>query len=98
MNNQKKKPKGLDFWGESGTSPPKKRPIKKQLIAAITEPKKLVTDDKLELLTTEEAANYLKVTVGVIYNFVSDGKLKPLKLGARNRFLVSDLNNLLVLA
>ncbi len=96
MNDQKKKPSGLEFWGESGSSPPKKKLYKKRHIAAYTEPKEIVTDEKLELLTTEEAASYLKVTVGEIYNFVSDGKLKPLKLGTRNRFLVSGLNKLLV--
>lgn len=48
------------------------------------------------LLSTKEAAVYLGVSQGHIRNLVSAGKLPYKKLGARNRYLKSDLDALLV--
>ncbi len=95
MKKNNLKSKALDFWADSGTSPPRK---KKEVSEnrAYTESPEIVTGSRLEILNTEEAAEYLRVSKGDIYNFVSNGILKNWKIGKRNRFLISDLNKLLV--
>lgn len=48
-------------------------------------------------LTTEEAAEYLRTSPGTLRNMVCNGTLRPSgKFGRRNRFLVSDLRELLL--
>lgn len=47
--------------------------------------------EKLEWLTTEEAANYLKITIGTLRNWTSNGRITFYKLGRSNRYLLSDL-------
>src|SRR4051812_508645 len=51
---------------------------------------------KIEWLTTGEAANYLKVSIGSLRNMVSNGTVPAYRMGRRLRFLVSELNSLLV--
>jgi len=46
----------------------------------------------LKWMTTVEAAQYLRVSVGSIKNLVYRGKLSPKKLGRLNRFLKDDLD------
>ncbi|GEM_PF-2242596 len=43
-----------------------------------------------ENYTIEEAAKYLKVTPATVYNYISDGKLTPQKIGGRT--LISRFN------
>ena len=50
----------------------------------------------LEWLTTKETAQYLKISVKVLLNLTSNGKIRYFKFGRRNRFLLSDLNELLL--
>jgi excisionase family DNA binding protein len=48
-------------------------------------------------LTTEEAADYLRIHPGSLRNMVSNGTVKPSgKIGRLNRFLESDLRKLLL--
>lgn len=47
--------------------------------------------EKLEWLTTEEAANYLKITIGTLRNWTSNGRITFYKLGRSNRYLLDDL-------
>ncbi len=54
---------------------------------------KIEEDD--EWLTTAEAAEYLKLSVGSFRNMVSDGHIPHYKLGRRNRYLRCELRNLL---
>ena len=56
----------------------------------------LKTNNMAEWLTTEEAADYLKLSVGTLRNLTSDGKIPHYKLGQRNRYSVIDLRNLLL--
>jgi excisionase family DNA binding protein len=49
-----------------------------------------------EWLTTEEAAQYLKLSVGALRNVTSNGLVPYHKLGNRNRYLREDLRNLLL--
>lgn len=55
-------------------------------------------DDSLttEWMTTEEAASYLKLSVGTLRNLASDGKVPYYKLGQRNRYLRKELKQLLL--
>ncbi|MCB0415119.1 MAG: helix-turn-helix domain-containing protein [Bdellovibrionales bacterium] len=46
----------------------------------------------LKWMTTIEAAQYLRVSVGSIKNMVYRGMLSPRKLGRLNRFLRDDLD------
>lgn len=48
-----------------------------------------------EWLTTEEAAAYLRLSVGAFRNLTSDGHIPHYKLGRRNRYLRSELRKLL---
>lgn len=46
--------------------------------------------------TTEEAADYLRISVGSLRNLSSNGKIPFYKLQRRNRYLESDLRELLL--
>tara|TARA_B100001248_G_scaffold165189_1_gene124905 strand:- start:1260 stop:1604 length:345 start_codon:yes stop_codon:yes gene_type:complete len=49
-----------------------------------------------EFLTTFEAAEYLRVSVGSLRNMTSNGQVPFHKLGNRNRYLKEDLRKLLL--
>ena len=49
-----------------------------------------------EVLTSEEAASYLRVSVGSLRNMTSNGHVPYCKLGGRNRYLKKDLQQLLL--
>ena len=49
-----------------------------------------------EVLTTEEAANYLRISVGTLRNMTSDGLVPYTKLGNRNRYFLNELRELLL--
>jgi excisionase family DNA binding protein len=49
-----------------------------------------------EILTTEEAAQYLRVSVGSLRNMTSNGLIPYQKLGKRNRYFKEELRNLLL--
>lgn len=48
-----------------------------------------------EWLTTEQAADYLGLSVGALRNMTSNGQVPHYKLGRRNRYLVVELRQLL---
>lgn len=50
----------------------------------------------LTWLNTKEAAAYLKVSTGHILNLVSQGKLRPHKLGKKNRYRLIDIEALIM--
>ena len=52
-------------------------------------------EDLMMWLTTAEAAAYLKISEGHLLNSVSAGKIKYSKLFSENRYLLSDLLDLL---
>jgi len=55
------------------------------------------TAPKSEWLTSNEAAEYLRINVGTLRNMVCNGTLKPSgKIGRLNRFRLEDLRNLLL--
>jgi len=49
-----------------------------------------------EWLTTDEAADYLGLSVGSLRNLTSNGHVTHYKLGRRNRYRLEDLRNLLL--
>lgn len=51
---------------------------------------------KIEWLTTEEAASYLRLSVGSLRNLTSNGCVPHHKLGRRNRYRLDDLRTLLL--
>lgn len=51
---------------------------------------------KFEWLTTEEAAEYLRISAKYLLNLTSNGRVRYFKFGRRNRFLLSDLKSLLL--
>ena len=51
---------------------------------------------EMEWLTTDEAAAYLKVSVGSLRNMTSNGRVIYYKLEGRNRYRLSDLRDLLL--
>ncbi|MBS1983070.1 MAG: helix-turn-helix domain-containing protein [Bdellovibrionales bacterium] len=51
--------------------------------------------DKLKWMTSNEAATFLRVSVGQIRNLVWRGQLKAYRLNNRLRFLRNDLERLL---
>ena len=55
-------------------------------------------DNLEEWLTTSEAAQYLKISKGSLLNMVWSGQIKCYKLGRRNRYLKSELFNLLYIS
>jgi excisionase family DNA binding protein len=52
--------------------------------------------DRLKWITTKEAAEYLRLSVGQIRNMVWRGQLSSYKLNNRLRFLRSDLDKILI--
>jgi excisionase family DNA binding protein len=52
------------------------------------------TIKKEEWMTTKEASGYLRLSTGALLNMVWVGDIKAYKLGRRNRYLKSDLENL----
>lgn len=52
--------------------------------------------DEREWLSTEEAAEYLRVSVGRLRNMVSSGLIPRYKLGSSNRFRRQELRGLLL--
>ena len=52
-------------------------------------------DNLNEWLTTSEAAGYLKISKGSLLNMVWRKQVRPHKLGRRNRYLKSDLSELI---
>ena len=49
-----------------------------------------------EWLTTKEAADYLRISSKCLFNLASNGKVPYFKFGRRNRFLLSNLKDLLL--
>ena len=49
-----------------------------------------------EWLSTEEAAAYLRLSVGSLRNLTSNGEVPHYKLGYRNRYRLDELRNLLL--
>lgn len=49
-----------------------------------------------EWLTSTEAAEYLKISVSRLHNLVSNGQVPYYKFGRSNRYLVSELRELLL--
>ena len=47
-------------------------------------------------LTTHEAAEHLRISAKSLLNLTSNGRIRYFKLGRRNRFLLSDLNRILI--
>lgn len=52
--------------------------------------------DEEEWLTTEEAAEYLKISPGSLRNMTSNGQVPFYKLARRNRYLKSELRNMML--
>ena len=50
----------------------------------------------IEWLNTDEAAKYLKVSVGSLRNLTSSGKIPYYKFERRNRYRLKDLRDLLL--
>lgn len=50
----------------------------------------------VEWLTSDEAATYLRISVGNLRNETSNGNIPFYKLGRRNRYLKSELTQLLL--
>ena len=48
-----------------------------------------------EILTTQEAIEYLRITRMTIYKLVKEGRIKATKAGRDYRFLKSELDNFL---
>jgi excisionase family DNA binding protein len=49
-----------------------------------------------EVMTTEQAADYLGLSVGALRNMASNGQVPYRKLGRRNRYLLVELRQLLL--
>lgn len=56
----------------------------------------LKTEYDDEWLSTEEAATYLKTTVGHLRNLTSNGKVPHYKFGRRNLYRLEELRQLLL--
>jgi excisionase family DNA binding protein len=56
----------------------------------------LKTEEIDQWLTTEEAANYLRINGATLRNLTSNGKVPYYKLGRLNRYLRSELKRLLL--
>jgi excisionase family DNA binding protein len=48
------------------------------------------------LMTSEEAASFLKISVGTLRNLTSNGHVPYYKLGRRNRYILDDLRKLVL--
>ncbi len=57
----------------------------------------IVSSVQQKWLTTEEAAQYLRVSANSIKTMVHRGKVRVHKLGRRNRFLIDELERVIVL-
>jgi excisionase family DNA binding protein len=55
-----------------------------------------MNDQNDEWLTTEEAAAYLKISVGSLRNMTSNGHVPYYKLARRNRYRRDELRDLLL--
>jgi excisionase family DNA binding protein len=55
----------------------------------------LTTEEEDRLLTTAEAAKFLRIPVSSLHTMTSNGKVPVMKLGRRNRYSLQDLRNLL---
>jgi excisionase family DNA binding protein len=51
---------------------------------------------KIEWLDSNEAANYLRISVKTLMNLVSNGEIPFYKFGRRNRYRKDELNALLL--
>lgn len=51
----------------------------------------------LKWLTTQEAADYLRVSISSIKTMIYRGQVRVHKLGRRNRFLIEELERLITL-
>ena len=51
----------------------------------------------LKWLTTQEAADYLRVSISSIKTMIYRGQVRVHKLGRRNRFLIDELERLITL-
>lgn len=51
---------------------------------------------KTEWMTTEQVAQYLVLSTASVRNMASNGQLPHYKLGRRNRYLRSEIENLLL--
>lgn len=49
-----------------------------------------------EILTSKEAADYLRVSIARLMNLTSNGKIPYYKFGRSNRYLISELKELLM--
>ncbi|MDD4976424.1 MAG: helix-turn-helix domain-containing protein [Bacteriovorax sp.] len=49
-----------------------------------------------EMLTSIEAADYLRISVARLMNLTSNGKIPYYKFGRSNRYLISELKELLM--
>jgi excisionase family DNA binding protein len=47
-------------------------------------------------MTVEEVARYLRVSKSVVYNLTSNGYLPYYKIGGRNRFLRSEIDQIIL--
>lgn len=55
----------------------------------------VIFDNNMKWMTTEEAARYVRVSVAQMRNLVHQGRVRFYRLGARLRFLRSDLDRML---
>jgi excisionase family DNA binding protein len=60
------------------------------------EMKENINEEKQEWLTTDEAAEFLKVSAGCLRNLTSNGQVPFYKFGKRNRYLKSELHEMLL--
>ncbi|RYZ77776.1 MAG: DNA-binding protein [Proteobacteria bacterium] len=49
-----------------------------------------------EWMDSQEAANYLRISIGSLRNMTSNGQIPHFKLGRRNRYLRDELRELLL--
>ena len=72
---------------------------KKILAGSIVNPEvppSSLTSEYEEWLTTEEAASYLKISKRFLLNLTSNGRIPYCKFGRSNRYLQSELRQLLL--
>jgi excisionase family DNA binding protein len=55
-----------------------------------------LTTEYREMLTSKEAADYLRVSIARLMNLTSNGKIPYYKFGRSNRYLISELKELLM--
>lgn len=58
--------------------------------------KEVPSESTNEWLSSDEAAAYLRVSVGTLRNLTSNGHIPYYKLGRRNRYRISELRSLLL--